>query len=754
MLKSILQLKAKGNSLFFKLLTSFMTIILLLVSFNIVSYQFFLTNIQEEIIKNNSLNMSTTAENMEKHIKLVKNMAFGLFFNDKAQILNHSADKINYDIVYQVRKDLQHSLNTSNLYLTNIIYYFVNTGLIIEKDGTTTEDKMFTKFYVSDQYTVDFWQREVENPVSFKMYPAAPFVEYNLESRVAKGRLLPLLIKNLYNTNFVIIALLEADKLYESFHQAGEDERFYMLDDSGQTLYSNTDEPFDIGQRQPPSVSQTYFKEGPYYYFYQRGAESGYGYWSVIPYEKISSQIVRLNVILIALLALALIIGISASIFFTRKINHPLTRIIRSMEQLQFPAAHRSQIREYDWISDKLSDLMEKNKTINADLSNKNSLLTYYAYIDKLKSIETRVKDIKLPLDKNQPFRLVLFQLSFRERFTQDLDFEQNRAAYFIREFIQSEFSKVYKEPLTFQLEKDRILSLLFLEEENETGWEESLRSLKQVFDLDLQYCTVTIAFSEPYRDSSDFTSAYEDLLGMVAQRKLGEETQIIGCHDTHPATYRLNAVEEQEFTSNLLTGNEAALGPILRRMLAVMARKEATLEQFRDFSSEMINRVLHVLRSNHIEAADRMESVYLASRLKQCLTLEQFEQLFDDLLPEAASYIKRKRMENDPITGFVTEYVEKHYREDISLDLLADKLNITGAYLSTYFKEKRGINFSDYVNTFRMNKAKELLRETDLKIQDIAVQVGYPNVNSFIRMFKKATGLPPGEFRKEAGRL
>src|SRR5690606_31672198 len=110
----------------------------------------------------------------------------------KAQILNHSADKINYDIVYQVRKDLQHSLNTSNLYLTNIIYYFVNTGLIIEKDGTTTEDKMFTKFYVSDQYTVDFWQREVENPVSFKMYPAAPFVEYNLESRVAKGRLLPL----------------------------------------------------------------------------------------------------------------------------------------------------------------------------------------------------------------------------------------------------------------------------------------------------------------------------------------------------------------------------------------------------------------------------------------------------------------------------------------------------------------------------------------------------------------------------------
>lgn len=52
------------------------------------------------------------------------------------------------------------------------------------------------------------------------------------------------------------------------------------------------------------------------------------------------------------------------------------------------------------------------------------------------------------------------------------------------------------------------------------------------------------------------------------------------------------------------------------------------------------------------------------------------------------------------------------------------------------------------------MKKAKKLLQTTDMEIHDIAVQVGYPNVNSFIRVFKKMTGVPPGEFRKEIGRV
>lgn len=85
----------------------------------------------------------------------------------------------------------------------------------------------------------------------------------------------------------------------------------------------------------------------------------------------------------------------------------------------------------------------------------------------------------------------------------------------------------------------------------------------------------------------------------------------------------------------------------------------------------------------------------------------------------------------------FAMNYLEEHYGEDASLDVVADKLNISGTYLSTNFKEKTGINFIEYLNGVRIRKAKHMLEGTDLKIQDISHLIGYQTINSFIRMFK-----------------
>jgi len=110
---------------------------------------------------------------------------------------------------------------------------------------------------------------------------------------------------------------------------------------------------------------------------------------------------------------------------------------------------------------------------------------------------------------------------------------------------------------------------------------------------------------------------------------------------------------------------------------------------------------------------------------------------------------INESREQKDPITSFVQQFVNEHLEQDISLDLVADKLNISRSYLSTYFKEKTGESFSEYLNRIRIYKAKEMLGEMDLKIHDISARLGYQSVNSFIRMFKRYAGVTPGEYRK-----
>lgn len=97
-------------------------------------------------------------------------------------------------------------------------------------------------------------------------------------------------------------------------------------------------------------------------------------------------------------------------------------------------------------------------------------------------------------------------------------------------------------------------------------------------------------------------------------------------------------------------------------------------------------------------------------------------------------------------------EYLETHYQDhETCLDSLADHLGLTPAYLSKLFKAETGRNYGDELAALRMEKAKALLLQTNLKTSEIGVMVGYPNPQYFATAFRKATGLSPSEFRERA---
>ncbi|MCR2805646.1 AraC family transcriptional regulator [Paenibacillus soyae] len=111
----------------------------------------------------------------------------------------------------------------------------------------------------------------------------------------------------------------------------------------------------------------------------------------------------------------------------------------------------------------------------------------------------------------------------------------------------------------------------------------------------------------------------------------------------------------------------------------------------------------------------------------------------------DARANIELKRLVESTI-----EYIHAHFTSDISLEQCADLVGTNSYTLSKYFKQFTGINFIDYVTELRIGKAKTLLRETDLKINDIAGEVGYQQ-RYFNRIFKKQVGITPGQFREQA---
>ncbi len=94
-----------------------------------------------------------------------------------------------------------------------------------------------------------------------------------------------------------------------------------------------------------------------------------------------------------------------------------------------------------------------------------------------------------------------------------------------------------------------------------------------------------------------------------------------------------------------------------------------------------------------------------------------------------------------------ILRYLDEHYQEKIGLEELADLFEWNASYLSQMFRKELGITYKDYINDLKLKKAKELLLEGKLSVEQIAEQVGYRNVNYFYKVFKKKTGKKPREF-------
>ena len=93
--------------------------------------------------------------------------------------------------------------------------------------------------------------------------------------------------------------------------------------------------------------------------------------------------------------------------------------------------------------------------------------------------------------------------------------------------------------------------------------------------------------------------------------------------------------------------------------------------------------------------------------------------------------------------------YIEQNYRSDINLQGISDFVGLAPAYFSRLFKKETGLSFIDYVMQKRVEKAKNLLANTNMKIYEICQEVGYTDTRYFIKMFKGVTGMTPMQFKR-----
>ena len=149
---------------------------------------------------------------------------------------------------------------------------------------------------------------------------------------------------------------------------------------------------------------------------------------------------------------------------------------------------------------------------------------------------------------------------------------------------------------------------------------------------------------------------------------------------------------------------------------------------------------LLKVIRDNDISYDDSS-----LAGLSEDSTLKNYEQIALELCE------KNKQPENDnQLIVRIQAYIDENYGDpSLCLSRISDLFHISESYFSFLFKKTVGVNFSTYLEQVRMTQAKHLLETTDIKIADLYVAVGYNNLTSFRRAFKKKYGVAPNALRE-----
>ena len=102
------------------------------------------------------------------------------------------------------------------------------------------------------------------------------------------------------------------------------------------------------------------------------------------------------------------------------------------------------------------------------------------------------------------------------------------------------------------------------------------------------------------------------------------------------------------------------------------------------------------------------------------------------------------------PVITRAKEYIQEHHTEELSLSQVAKAVNTSTFYFCKIFKKLTGVNFTDYVSRIRIEKSKNLLLNPNLRVSEIAFEVGFQSLTHFNRVFKKILGQSPTEYRAQ----
>ena len=288
---------------------------------------------------------------------------------------------------------------------------------------------------------------------------------------------------------------------------------------------------------------------------------------------------------------------------------------------------------------------------------------------------------------------------------------------------------------------------LIYKSDNSEECYSTLYRTLKEFTAIDAE-AGLQAAITRPCEGWSGIKGLYQNALNIMDCRYILQDKIIMTEDDMIDNTGLMHypISEERKLINAALSASVNTLDifdAIVKDNTA--PERMLTEKEFERFSSALISTVMRIFQEMKEDIDGDVNWKDLMDNQKPAAAISELRNLL-------AGYVERKNRENseryDYLVDEMKKYIQAHYSENIQLIDLSEEFNLSPKYCSEVFNRLSGENFKNYLNRFRINEAQRILDENpEIRITQLASEVGFSSSNSFIRVFDKYMGITPKQY-------
>lgn len=754
--------KKSKNSIYHFFLFSYIAILLVALSSGIVYAVKMHQQVLKETATSKQVALSSVQIDLESNLKYIQERGDTISFDSSLSMY------IQYPELYSV-SDAMNALKNKTIsknYILDAFIYLANTDEVITSTIRMSANKFFDIIYEFDGQSLADLKSNMLLPYHFHEYlPAQNLRQYNSATTL---RVIPYMqslpIRNFENPSAQLMLILDESSLFaraEALHN-GTQSDVYVLNKNGTVMYSSPNAAIiDFEKLQG---TQTLVNLDNVIVNRLVSTDTGWQYLLTTPYSLYYKDTFTTLLFVFGVFAIYLVVGI----FLVKRLALRSYRPVKDIQDLLANAGSKLPVghNEFEVIKYALLSQMKAHSELDNMLAAQQPAMLrdcvsqlIHGQIRDFAAAKKRIERLGVSI-QGEDFLCVIAELDIDSPYFLDSDISSEESLSLARLIVQNVGSELVDARFTCQYLDLSAAKCLFIVNLSKDDMLDATQEAAQIFqnllDFTINHFKLNVLFgiSQVEKGLEGLPVCYDEAQKALEYTRYHAASDIVLFENMleRSEDYYYPAEIEQQLYEYLRSGNASEARELLNRLFDTnLHSRQLSSAAAHSFLYQLTATLQRIMNSNSLAHGETVVfDQEMVDKILKSSGVEHSCIRLHDLAQQIANTQQVRPLgKTEKLVEQIAEYINEH-NDDAWLDLnnLSQQFNVTPQYISNIFKKYRNDNIKNYIAKRKLSNAKTLLETTDLPVREIAEKLGYANEIGIIRLFKKYSGMTPGDWR------